>query len=176
MKSAHRKLISLLLALNLLAGCAPEPVHQAAPSVQCPPPPDQVLGQGELLRYQRCLGALPAQGLAREYDSVNRHFAQSGSGVDRIKLAMLLSQPGTPFHDTASALQLLGAGHAGAPADLRDLAELLSTSLARQQALDDRVHGLEKELAAEKQRSDALQAQIDSVKDLERSMTRRRVR
>ncbi len=138
-----------------------------------------MLGQAELLRYQRCLRSLPADGLSREYTGVNRHFAQTGSGVDRVKLALLLSVPGTPFHNTASALQALGTGGGAGqdmPAEVRDLAELLNASLAQQQALDDRVRGLEKDLAAEKQRSEALQAQIDSVKNLERSLMRRGAR
>jgi hypothetical protein len=173
MKSPDRNALSLLLAVALLSACAPAPVRAPAAAGQCPPARDSALGEREMLRYNRCLHSLPTEGLAREYEGVTRHFAQTGNSADRVKLALLLSLPGTPYHDTGSALQLLGTA---VPADLRQLADLLSASLAAQQALESRVHSLESDLAAEKQRSVALQAQIDSVKDLERNMTRRSAR
>ncbi len=175
MKSPDRNALSLLFAVALLSACAGAPAPARAPAAagQCPPARDSALGEREMLRYNRCLHSLPAEGLAREYEGVTRHFAQTGNGADRVKLALLLSLPGTPYHDTGSALQLLGTA---VPADLRHLADFLSASLAEQQALESRVHSLESDLAAEKQRSDALQAQIDSVKDLERNMTRRGAR
>lgn len=219
MRSAYSTPLGLLLAASLLAACAPVE-SRPAEQVSCPPPPAQALGERGMLRYQNCLGSLSPARLALELDAVRSHFARTGSGMDRVKLALLLTVPGTPFRSLPAARQMLGAAvpaapnsgapssgpptsgapspgapnsgtpgtvgnvpafapvaKAGAvPADLAPLARLLETSLAQQQALEDRVQGLEKDLAAEKQRSDALQAQIDSIKNLERDMTRREPR
>lgn len=178
MKSGNRNMAGLLLATTLLAACAPVASREAA-LASCPPPAAQELGERAMLRYHGCIRALSPDKLAREYDRVNRHFIQTGSGADRVKLAMLLAQPDTPFNNIAAAQKLLAASApqaAPVPAALDGLAQLLSATLARQQALDDKVRGLEKDLAAEKQHSDALQTQIDSIKNLERDMTRRDMR
>jgi hypothetical protein len=185
MKSAYSHTLGLLLAASLLAACAPM-ASRPRPGATCPPPPERALDEHGMVGYRLCLDSLTPAGLAREYEGVSRHYGQTGSGADRIKLALLLSVPGTPFHSTAAARKVLEApGQNGAPAgknvqalpaELGGLAQLLGASLARQQALEDRVQSLEKDLAAEKQRSDALQAQIDSVKNLERDMTRREAR
>jgi hypothetical protein len=177
MKSAIRTKLALLLGLTLLSACAqPESSSLFAADASCPPPPQNILGERAMLRYHACLGSLNAQQLAAEYAEVSRHFSRTASGADRVKLAMLLSVPDTRFFSLTGAQQMLATSPKEGepvPAMLRDLAQLLRADLTRAQALDDKTHALEKELAAEKQRADALRAKIDSVKDLERTMTER---
>ncbi len=94
-----------------------------------------------MLRYHTCVGILPPADAATEYEAVNRHFLKTGSGYDRVKLAMLLSLPDTEVHNISMALQLLTTSSketTALPDGLRDLAQLLSASLAEQQRLDDK--------------------------------------
>lgn len=170
--------LRVFLPLLLLAACAsPDSDHLLTVTrPACPPPPALVLGEHDMLRYSRCLSSLPPAKLAAEYLSVSRHFRQTGNGADRIKLALLLSMPDTAFHDSAAALRLLApAPHQSAdvPDGLRDLADMLSLTLRRQLAAEQRMHSLETDLAAAKLHASALQLKIDSVKKLERTMTQR---
>lgn len=169
--------LRVFLPLLLLAACARPDAGRIVRAIpfSCPPPPALVLDENDMLRYYRCLSTLPPARLATEYLSVDRHFQHSRNGADRVKLAMLLSMPDTAFHDSASALRLLSPSphDASVPARLRDLAAMLSLTLQRQQAAEQRVHSLEKDLAAAKMHAGALQVKINSVKNLERAMTQR---
>lgn len=170
--------LRILLPLLLLAACARPDAGRlvVAADVSCPPPPEVALGEHDMLHYYRCLSTLPPTRLAAEYAAVNAHFQQSKSGADRVKLAMLQSIPDTAPYNPASALHLLAAapqGGEGVPAGLSDLADMLGAALQRQQAADQKVQNLQKDLAAEKSHADALQLKIDSVKDLERTMTQK---
>lgn len=171
------RLLSLFLPLLLLTACArPDGAHLLGTGLGCAPPPAMPLGENGMLRYARCLSTLPPAKLAAEYDRVNHHFQQGGSGSDRVKLAMLLSVPDTAFHSSAAALRLLAPAPHDArrvPAGLHDLAEVLGLNLRWQLAAEQKMHGLQKDLAAEKLHAGALQVKIDSVKNLERTMTQR---
>ncbi len=169
--------LRILLPLLLLAACArPDAGRLVTADVSCPPPPAVVLGEHDMLHYYRCVSTLPPPRLAAEYAVVNEHFQQSKIGADRVKLAMLQSIPNTAPYNPASALHLLAAPPQegeGVPAGLSELADMLSAVLQRQLAADQKVQNLQKDLAAEKLHADALQLKIDSVKDLERTMTQK---
>jgi hypothetical protein len=168
-----------LLPLLLLAACArPDAgrlVTARIDDVSCPPPLAQVLGEHDMLHYYHCLSTLPPARLAAEYAAVNGHFQQTGSGADRVKLALLQSIPTSAAYNPASALALLATPQDGngIPAGLRNLADLLGATLQRQQAAEQKVQSLQKDLAAEKLHAGALQLKIDSVKNLERTMTQK---
>lgn len=172
------RLLRILLPLLLLAACARPDARNTMSVISpaCPPPPGLVLQENGMLRYYHCVSGLSPANRAIEYLAVNRHFDHHPNGADRVKLALLLSFPDTAFHDTASALRLLAPpahSNASVPDDLRDLADMLSLTLRQQQAAEQRMHGLEKDLAAAKLHADALQVKINSVKNLERTMTQR---
>lgn len=166
----HRyQYISAALLLIMLGACSSLP-HAAAGD--CPPAAARMLNTDELLRYHACLLALPPAQLAGEYASVKRESAQGSDPASRIRLALLLSLPNTPFYDPGAAIQLLDQAPATSP-DLHALAGLLRASLAQQQQQAIRIQGLQHDLTAEKARSASLQDKINSIKNLERSMTPR---
>jgi len=167
--------LGAVLALSAaLPACAPIAVRPAvSAAAQCPPRPEIPLGTRDMLRYHACLDRLPAADAAAQYAAVSRQFAQTNGESDRIKLALLLARPDTPFHDTPAALKLLKEWPEAPRASstgLRDLAGVLAMLLEGQQHSDDEVTDLKKALAAEKARSAYLQDKIDAVKNLETDM------
>lgn len=166
----HRyQYISGALLLIMLGACSSLP-HVAAGD--CPPAASRMLNTADLLHYHSCLLSLPPAQLAGEYASVKRESAKGGGPASRIRLALLLSQPNTPFYDPGTAIQLLGQVSPTSP-DLHALAGLLRASLVQQQQQASKIQSLQHDLAAEKAHTASLQDKIDSIKNLERSMTPR---
>ncbi len=158
-----------LAAAAMLSACATT-APPAPAAAACPPPPALALNNAELVQYHGCIASLPAADITKEYDVVNTQFSKTGSDSDRIKLAMLLALPDTPFHSTPGALALLTpwpAAKAAARSDLRQLGGLLSTLLAQQRRAEDTASDLATALAAEKARAAFLQKKIDAIKNLE---------
>ncbi len=161
----------------MLAACVP--LAERAPeadAAQCPPPPELALSASQVVRYHACLASLPPADAAREYDAVTQQFARTGGNSDRLKLALALALPDTPFHNTQSALKLVNGypeTHGASRSGLRELAGMLAMLLAAQQHSEDAANDLRKALAGEKARSAQLQSKIDEVKELESKLNQR---
>lgn len=164
---------ALILTL-MLGACStatrpqPQPVH-TQPLVSCPPAKGESR-LGEFLRYYSDISALALPDAAKEYEAVSMSFSRAPDNAGRIKLAMLLSLPNTPFHNTAAALDLLQAlpdQPADAKSGLGDLARLLAALLLQQRQADETVNDLGKALASEKMHSKSLQGKIDAIKAFE---------
>lgn len=170
-------ILSALAVTTTLAGCASVTAHQAVPDVvSCPPPPDTDLRLNEVIRYYSLLRELPAPDIAREYNTISLNFSTTGSNRDRIKLAILLTLPNNPFHDTAAAIDLLKTlpdSTTASPSDLHEFALLLGMLLARQEQTDEALSDLAKALATEKAHAKSLQGKIDAIKDFEINQTHR---
>lgn len=112
-----------------------------------------------LLLYFQHIRTLAGPEAGREHEAARQAYARSRTDFNRIRLAMILSLPGTAFTDEARAVDLLEtvAKHQGAR--LQGLAVVLGASLKEQQ-----------QLAANAQ---ALQQKLDALKSLERSMIER---
>ena len=167
-----KKFHLLMLAL-LLGACktnttpAPTPAPQPVwTHVICPPAKENP-EITEIVRYYSHLSALSAQDAAGEYNAVNASFSKNPDNVLRIKLAMLLSLPNTPFHNTAAARNLLIAWPDQDATELHDLSRLLSSLFSQQQQADDAINELTKSLASEKMHSKSLQGKIDAIKAYE---------
>ncbi len=171
MNFGYRATLAIPALLAVLAACAPlASPHDPLAAAQCPPPPGIVLTVNDLTRYYACMDTLPAAELAREYEATSLAFSKTGRRSDRIRLALLLSRPDAPFHNTSAALKLLNAWpeeRAARPSDLQKFAKLLSKFLAEQERSEDAVNDLTKALAAEKARSVLLQNKLDALKQLE---------
>jgi hypothetical protein len=170
-------ILSALAVTTMLAGCAAVTAQQPVPeAVSCPPPPDTDLRLNEVIRYYSHLRELPAPDIAREYNTIGLNFSKTGSNPDRIKLAILLTLPNNPLHDTAAAIDLLKTlpdSTTASPSDLHEFALLLGMLLARQEQTDEAMSDLAKALATEKAHSKSLQGKIDAIKDFEINQTHR---
>lgn len=160
----------------LLAGCAgftPGGADRSGGWFEAPSAADQgARGVADLLAYATSLQGLPAQDLqARwqaEYHRVSERLRRHPDKVERLRLALLLTLPGTP-EDDARARQLLEGYLDDAPAPptaLGNFARFLLHAVEEHSAQAARVRAAE-------QRSTALQSKINELLNIEQSIDRR---
>jgi len=144
-----------------VAGCGvlrmAEPL-EPAPWVQAGTP--QPASDAEsLLLYFRHVRKLSGADVSREHEAARQAYARARTDFNRVRLAMVLSLPGTAFYDDARALELCDtvAKHEGGR--LQGLAALLGAHLQEQKRLTASAQGL--------------QQKLDALKSLERSMIER---
>lgn len=130
----------------------------------------------ELMLYYDFLRKQPGPELIKEYDKARQALTQSKTDVNRMRVALLLSMPNTPFHDTAAALGLLNevSKETKAPSpSLRGLANMMAMMIAEQQRANNNADDLSQKLKDEQKRADALQGQVDGIKNMEKNLIRR---
>jgi hypothetical protein len=144
-----------------VAGCGvlriAEPL-EPAPWVQAGAPQPASDAESLLLYFQH-IRKLSGPEAGREYDAARQAYARARTDFNRVRLAMMLSLPGTAFADEPRAVGLLDtvAKHPGAR--LQGLAVVLGAHLQEQQRL-----------AASAQ---DLQQKLDALRSLERSLIER---
>lgn len=164
-----RQLAGTILALSLLSACAPLPFSNS-------PPPAKTESCGDVVEYHTLASRLSAN------DGWElRQALQPTGGVDdacnRLRLALLLCKPDTPFRDDAEAARLL-TGFLADPAtaqhpqrglaqqladSLADRQRLLTDSLAERQRLLAKQMLLEESLAQEKTRTQVLTKELQQI-------------
>jgi len=145
----------------VVAGCGvlriAEPL-EPAPWVQAgaPQPASDV---ESLLLYFQHIRKLSGAEARREHEAAREAYARVRTDFNRVRLAMVLSLPGTAFYDDTRALDLCDtvAKHDGGR--LQGLALLLGSQLQEQKRLTASAQGL--------------QQKLDALKSLERSMIER---
>ena len=144
-----------------VAGCGvlriAEPL-EPAPWVQAGAPLPASDADSLLLYFQH-IRKLSGADLSREHEAARQAYARSRTDFGRLRLAMVLSLPGTAFNDDTRALDLCDtvAKHEGGR--LQGLAVLLGSNLQEQKRLTASAQGL--------------QQKLDALKSLERSMIER---
>lgn len=156
-------MVSACLA-GAIAGCVPPPRTSAAvarpETAKAPADPETV---DELLRYGRRLEALPPKALTDEYARAAGALAENHSAANRIRVALLLSRPGTSFHDDKRAQALLKQVMTDARYSTRryhGLASFLALTLAERQRA-------EAALAEERRQRQDLQKKLEQLKAIE---------
>ena len=145
----------------IAAGCGvlriAEPL-EPAPWVQAGMPQPASDAESLLLYFQH-IRKLSGADLSREHDAARQTYARARTDFNRVRLAMVLSLPGTAFYDETRALELYDtvAKHEGGR--LQGLALLLGWHLQEQKRLTASAQGL--------------QQKLDALKSLERSMLER---
>ena len=144
-----------------VAGCGvlriAEPL-EPAPWVQAGAPRPASDADSLLLYFQH-LRKLSGAEVSREHEAAREAYARVRTDFNRVRLAMVLSLPGTAFYDDARAFELCDtvAKHDGGR--LQGLALLLGSHLQEQRRLTASAQGL--------------QQKLDALKSLERSMIER---
>ena len=144
-----------------------EPAPQAAPvpngggmrDVEPARPPSALAEVERLLDYFRLLRRMTAADLVREYENARAGFARTRSEYDRVRLALLLTLPGTPFNDEARALELLEPMLRSPGSILQGLAVLIYVMAHEQRRLEQNIG--------------KLQEKLDALKSLERKLLER---
>lgn len=162
----------VLAAAGAMAGCAlfpgltGEAESPPAKAIASPPAADEHAREsGEvaaLLAYYQDLLGLQAEDLRREYQQVSQGFARDRSELGRLRLALLMCVPGTPWRDDAKLLALLDGSssrRAAPESPRRQFVALLQKLVAERQR--------------EQKRADELQQKLDSMVNIERKMRER---
>ena len=178
----HRNFFAILL-LGTLSACASVPTGKPQPDcstqLALSPLPQPILVQivpdplTAILHDYDTLRQLPAAQLSQEYQKTAQEFTQTSSDTNRIRLAILLTLPDTPFHDNTAALNLLTnwpkTQQATDPA-LARFAHMLSTLLQQQQRTTSTVSDLTQKLKEQQNHADQLQSKIDAIKSMEKNL------
>jgi len=154
-----RATAAVLAACTLLGACAAAP--EAPPAVpESPAPPVEARrtpSEAEnLLSYFAQIRRLNAPELAREHDLARQAYGGARSDYNRVRLAMVVSMPNTPFNDESRALDLLDPLTKSSASQLSGLALLLVSQIQ------------------ERRSAHALQQKLDALKSLERSLLERK--
>ncbi len=151
-----------MLFFGLLAGCSGIPgleSQEPAPWTQAGTlrPASEA---DSLLAYFEHARKLQAGELGKEHEAARQAFQSARSDFSRVRLAMLLSLPGTAVSDEPRALELLDPVARNAGGQLHRLAVLLAANLQERRRLDANAQGL--------------QQKLDALRSLERSMIERK--
>ena len=176
--------IMLAAATMLLAGCgtvrAPDAGIEPAGQAVAPRP----AGDSEnLLAYFQHVRKLTAPELAKELDSVRQLYASSRSDATRVRLAMVLSVPGSALYDDARALEALDSLLKNPGSPLHPIAFMISTQIQerrrgvafqqRYESEQRRGQALQQKLEEEQKRGHSLQQKLDALQSLEQNLLER---
>ncbi|MEK6594724.1 MAG: hypothetical protein AABZ67_16765 [Pseudomonadota bacterium] len=158
------RLLCMALALTV-AGCGALRGLESGepPAVVEEARPDDL---DRLLTYFARARKLPAGEQGKEHESARQAYLRSQSDYNRVRLAMLLSLPGTVFNDEARALELIDPLARNQRASLSTLAVLLGSYIQEQKRLSGNVQALQ-------QNVQGLQHKLDALKSLDRSLIER---
>jgi hypothetical protein len=172
--------LSAFAACALLAGCSilkplevAEPERQTPPAAVEPAEPEQAdaapvpgakgrqaSGADNLLAYFTQIRKLSGPDLAREHESARQAFNTGRSEFNRVRLAMVVTLPNTPFFDESRGLELLEPVWKNSESQLSALATLLASQIQERKRLDANAQ--------------ALQQKLNALKSLERSLIERK--
>ena len=115
----------------------------------------------ELIGYAQRVSALQADEQQRELNASSQMFSKSRGAYGRVRLALVLSLPGTAFCDEPKAAGLLEplVPKEAAAGPMQQFAGLLHTQLS--------------ERVREQRRAAQLKEQLDALKDVERKIIER---
>ena len=156
-----------LCCLALATGCALltelfpelETREPAEPAPWVQPGSPRVTDVESLVLYFSHIRKLSASDLNREYDAARQAYNRGRYDFNRVRFAMLLSVPNTPFNDDGRALDVLEPVLRNGDGRLHGLAQILSSQIQEQKRLNASVQGL--------------QQKLDALKSLERSIIER---
>lgn len=142
---------------------APDPQAEAGPMAWPPTPvpapvPDDVKILAELVVAAQRFATLSPDEQKRDYNAANQSYMRERSLPNRLRVALMLSTPGSAVQDDARALGMLDGLPPGGNA-LRQFAALLQAQVA------DRTRTA--------RRADQLKEQLDALRAVERSIIER---
>jgi hypothetical protein len=115
----------------------------------------------ELIGYAQRVAALQAEEQQRELNASSQIFSKDRGAYGRVRLALMLSLPGTPFSDEPKAAGLLE------PVVSKD------TAAGPMQQFAGLLYAQVSERVREQRRATQLKEQLDALKDVERKIMER---
>lgn len=172
-----RTRIAIVLLTVLVGGCVTpiEPNTRRDPWYQAAV---EVVQDDNTRALRYCEDALKLKGadLAREIESIRQEFETDKSEFNRVRLAMLLSLPGTGLRDDQTALNLLQpflSDKSYENSTLRPLALVLHAQFSEIKRLDEALQQQTAKSKEEQRRADALQQKLEAILEMEMKMIER---
>jgi hypothetical protein len=170
-------IVSFVVLAALLGGCVAttEPNTRSDPWYQVVVEPMQGDDARALRFYENALKLKGAE-LALELNTTRREFDKYQSELNRVRLALLLSLPGTGYRDDQAALNLVQpfvSDKSYENSVLRPLALMLHTQLSEIKRLDETAQQQTAKAKDEQRRADALQQKLEAILDMEMKMIER---
>ena len=155
--------LAILSCFWMLAGCAAftYPGRVSAPSVPEAESEESRLVI-ELIGYTQRVAAMQAEEQRRELNVSSQKFSKDRGAYGRVRLALLLSLPGTAFNDDSRAASLL-----------EPLAESAAPGRGSMQQFAGLLYAQISERAREQRRSAQLKEQLEALKAIEREIIER---
>lgn len=156
-----RRLAVFTVVFVVLGGCAglkpfeaeePAPLKQAGSA-------EPAANAESLLAYYQHIQKMPGPDLAKEHQIAQRAYERTRSDAARMRLAMVLTLPGTPVNDDARALELIAPVAKNRKSRLQGLAVLMETNL--------------RELRRVEAGAQDMQQKLEQLKSLERTLIER---
>jgi len=176
-KMVRTRMVTIVLLTVLVGGCvAPtEPNTRRDPWYQAAV---EVVQDDNTRALRYCEDALKLKGadLAREIESIRQEFETDKSELNRVRLAMLLSLPGTGLRDDQAALNLLQpflSDKSYENSTLRPLALVLHAQFSEIKRLDEALQQQTAKGKEEQRRADALQQKLEAILEMEMKMIER---
>ena len=175
MMCAYKRLVLLFASVFVLVGCAYFPENKSQITAISPPQSKSRSQLDRLMEYHEQLQKKSQQELSKEYSEVRKRFLEKRNDQDRAKYTLLLSLPNTSFYKLDTALHLLNEWpkKTNLSDETDSFRNLLVLLLKDQQSLRVQLHNASQKLKDEEVRSEALQKQVDDIKDMEKSLLRR---
>lgn len=129
-----------------------------------------------LLRYGRYIGDLSAAELRKEYKRVMTQYRSHPEDGIRIRLAILIGNPGMPYSDISRALEILDEISKRSATVLPAYKEFAAYQVAVLQQYQRQQQGtlaVNEQLKREKQKRQKLQQQLNALKSIEQSLSNR---
>ena len=129
-----------------------------------------------LFRYYRLANIASTETLANEYEIAKNEYEAAKTPDNQWRLAILLSIPGTPFHDAGRSSELfkeLTNDDFEKDPSLNDTAYLMYSLLKEQNHAGMKSDELEKRLAEYQAANRKLQDQLDALKKIEETLYQR---
>ena len=128
----------------------------------------------ELIGYAQKVAALRAEEQRRELNSSNQKFSKDLRAYSRVRLALLLALPGTPFNDdtrAASLLEPLASDAESSP--IQQFAGLLHAQISERVREQRRMKEQLEAMKAIERNAAQLKEQLDAMRAIERKLMER---
>lgn len=186
-----RSKMTVFLCCVLLSACAnlvPEagtpasvgpisPPVAATPAIQCVPLPGRDSDVLAWLTSYRIWLKASADEQRKEYQAAQSAFAKEPGESSRLRLALMLSLPATPWHDEGRLIGLLETSanlSKATDSPTGKLSFLLYRQALERQTLRDELRKQETELLEGQRRIDELQLKLDALRRIDKDIKQRK--
>lgn len=128
----------------------------------------------ELVGYTQKVAAMRAEDQRRELNASNQMFSKDRGGYGRLRLALLLALPGTPFNDDTRAASLLEPlANDAESSPIQQFAGLLYAQISERLREQRRLKEQLEAVKAIERNAAQLKEQLDAMRAIERKLMER---